>query len=102
LSTLETTKLRSDPAAALARAEATFKKKEEQRREGQQAMAEYQAQAAATREKTERLRALRLAREETARRQGPDVKRSPEAPVKRKPDAPVKRKPEAPARRKTA
>ena len=92
MSTLETTKLRNDPAAALARAEATFKKKEEQRREGQQAMAEYQAQAAATREKTERLRALRLAREEAARRQGAAVKPEPDAPVKRKLDAPATRK----------
>ncbi len=86
------TKLRSDPEAALARAEATFKRKEDQRREGEQAMAEYRAQAAATREKTERLRALRLAREETARRKGAEVKRKPDAPVMRKPDAPAKRK----------
>ena len=42
------------------RAEALFKK-EQQRREGQQAMAEYQARA--TQEKTARLRALRLARD---------------------------------------
>lgn len=92
MSTAETTKLRTNPEQALARAEAQFKKKEEQRREGQQAMAEYQAQAVATREKTERLRALRLAREEAARRKGPAVKRSPDAPVKRKADAPARRK----------
>ena len=47
-------------------------------------MAEYRAQAAATREKTERLRALRLAREETARRKGAEVKRKPDAPARRK------------------
>jgi hypothetical protein len=44
------------------RAEALFKK-EQQLREGQQAMVEYQAKLRAMREKTARLRALRLARE---------------------------------------
>jgi hypothetical protein len=44
------------------RAEALFKK-EQQLREGQHAMAEYQAELRATREKTARLRALRLARD---------------------------------------
>ena len=44
------------------RAEALFKK-EQQLREGQQPMAEYQAELRAAREKTVRLRALRLARD---------------------------------------
>jgi hypothetical protein len=44
------------------RAEALFKK-EQRVREGQQAMAEYQAKLDALREKTARLRALRLARD---------------------------------------
>jgi hypothetical protein len=44
------------------RAEAAFKK-EQQSRESQQAMAEYQAALDAMREKTARLRALRLARD---------------------------------------
>ena len=44
------------------RAEALFKK-EQQMREAQQAMAEYQAELQAMREKTARLRALRLARD---------------------------------------
>ena len=44
------------------RAEALFKK-EQQLREGQQAMADYQADLRAMREKTARLRALRLARD---------------------------------------
>jgi hypothetical protein len=44
------------------RAQSLFKK-EQQLREGQQAMAEYQAQLHAMREKTARLRALRLARD---------------------------------------
>ena len=51
-----------NPDPARARAEALFKK-EEQRREGEQAMAEYQAERKATLEKTARLRALRLARD---------------------------------------
>ncbi len=46
-----------------AQAEATFKKKERQAAEGRKAMAEYEAQALAVREKTARLRALRLAKE---------------------------------------
>ena len=44
------------------RAEALFKK-EQQSREGQEAMAEYQAEPRAMQEKTARLRALRLARD---------------------------------------
>jgi hypothetical protein len=44
------------------RAEAIFKK-EERLRERQKAMAEYEADRLATREKTARLRALRLARD---------------------------------------
>ena len=44
------------------RAEALFKK-EQQLCEGQQAMAEYQAELLVMREKTARLRALRLARD---------------------------------------
>ena len=52
----------TDVNRARDRAEAAFKKKEQQLREGQQAMAEYHAACAATREKTARLRALRLAR----------------------------------------
>ena len=56
-----------DPARA--RAEALFKK-EEQRREGEKAMAEYVAERQATREKTARLRALRLARDAAAQEPG--------------------------------
>ena len=44
------------------RAEALFKQ-EERLRNGQQAMAEYEAHRVAVREKTARLRALRLARD---------------------------------------
>ncbi|HEY7243911.1 MAG TPA: hypothetical protein VH678_08515 [Xanthobacteraceae bacterium] len=48
---------------ARARAEALFKRKEEARIEGDKAMAEYRAREQALRERTARLRALRLARE---------------------------------------
>ena len=47
---------------ARARAEKSFKK-EERAREGAKAMMDYEAEGRATREKTERLRALRLAKE---------------------------------------
>jgi hypothetical protein len=51
---------RSDEARA--RAEANFKK-EQRAKEGEKAMLEYQAQGRMIREKTARLRALRLAKE---------------------------------------
>ena len=50
--------------AARQRADAIFKKKEKALLEGQEAMKEYKANIEATREKTARLRALRLARDE--------------------------------------
>jgi hypothetical protein len=53
---------------ARARAEAQFKKKEQQARDGEQARAEYDAQQQAIRENTARLRALRLARDATRQR----------------------------------
>jgi hypothetical protein len=46
-----------------ARAEALFRKREAMLRDGQKAMAEYEARREAEREKTARLRALRLARD---------------------------------------
>lgn len=46
------------------RAEAIFNKKEEAQREGQRVMQEYRASVEAQREKTARLKALRLARNE--------------------------------------
>ena len=45
------------------RAEASFKRKQVQAREATKAMADYQAATIATREKTARLRKLRLAKE---------------------------------------
>lgn len=57
------------PDAARARAEANFKK-EERAREGAKAMMEYQANRRLVREKTERLRALRLAKEAAERKHG--------------------------------
>jgi hypothetical protein len=51
---------------ARARAEASFRK-EERAKDGAMAMTEYQANIRSVREKTERLRALRLAKEATDR-----------------------------------
>ena len=48
---------------AKARAEAMFKRKEEQATDGGRAWAEYQAERRALEERIQRLRALRLARE---------------------------------------
>jgi len=49
--------------AAKARAEAAFKRKEEQARDGANAWAEYEAKSRAIAENMERLRGLRLAKE---------------------------------------
>jgi hypothetical protein len=54
---------------ARARAEARFKK-DERAREGAKAMLEYEAEERATREKTARLRALRLAKEAADKKAG--------------------------------
>ena len=51
------------PDPAKAKAEASFKRKQEQARDGAIAMSEYIAEQAAIRARTERLRALRLAQE---------------------------------------
>ena len=50
------------------RAEASFKRKEQQARDGKLALSEYNAASNATREKTARLKALRLAKEEADRK----------------------------------
>ena len=55
--------------AARARAEANFKK-EERAKEGAKAMIEYQANSRLVREKTEKLRALRLAKEAAEKKRG--------------------------------
>ncbi|MGD0026392.1 MAG: hypothetical protein ABSC37_17525 [Xanthobacteraceae bacterium] len=52
------------------RAEKNFKQ-EERARDGRKAMTEYEAQARATREKTARLKALRLAKESQAQSEEP-------------------------------
>jgi len=52
-----------DAHQARDRAEAIFKKKQERLLDGQKATAEYEADRLATREKTARLRSLRLARD---------------------------------------
>ena len=45
------------------RAEASFKKQEQRAREGAKAMADYEAEGRATREKTARLKSLRMAQQ---------------------------------------
>ena len=52
----------TEPNGARARAEASFRK-EERAKEGAKAMMEYQANSRMIREKTERLKALRLAKD---------------------------------------
>ena len=53
----------STSSEAKARAEASFKRKEQQAKESAKGWAEYQAERRAEAKKTERLRALRLAKE---------------------------------------
>jgi hypothetical protein len=60
------------------RAEKRFKQ-EERARDGRMAMTEYETQARATRAKTERLRALRLAKEAQVQTEEPPAK-----PIKRR------------------
>src|SRR5215510_4816168 len=67
-----------------ARASALFNKKEEQQREGRKAMAEYEAAQQAMREKTARLRALRLARDAAGKQAPKDVSKQAPTPQARK------------------
>ena len=89
---------KSPKGEAQARAEASFKRKEERVREGKVAMAEYEASTRATRDKTTRLRELRLAKEaadlEAAKNAPPPVKPVKPAP-KVKPVAKAKPAPKA-------
>ena len=64
------------------RAERNFKK-EERARDGRAAMAEYEIQARAIREKTARLKALRLAKEAQAQTDDPPAKPSKPRPARR-------------------
>ena len=64
------------------RAQAAFHKKEAQAREGASAMAEYKAASNAERVKTERLRALRLAKEAAEREAAANAPPPPPKPVK--------------------
>ncbi len=76
----------SKSAKDMERAQAAFHKKEIQAREGATAAAEYKAAGMAERAKTERLRALRLAKEaadrEAALRAPPPPPPKPKAPAK--------------------
>jgi hypothetical protein len=55
--------LANNSKEARERAEATFKKQEQRAREGAKAMAEYEAEGRAMREKTARLKSLRMAKQ---------------------------------------
>jgi hypothetical protein len=63
-------------------AERSFKQ-EERVRDGRKAMAEYEVQARATRAKTERLKALRLAKEAQAQNEEPAPKKPERRTVRR-------------------
>jgi hypothetical protein len=65
--------LSTDTSAARTRAEANFRK-EERAKDGAKAMMEYQAQNAAMREKTAKLRALRLAKEAEEAKEATEAK----------------------------
>jgi hypothetical protein len=65
------------------RAERNFKQ-EERRRDGRQAMIEYEVQARAIREKTVRLKALRLAKEAQAQTEEPPAKPARQRPARRR------------------
>ena len=66
------------------RAEALFKKKQQQLQDGEQAMAEYQAERHGIIEKTARLRALRLARDAAHPRSGKGTAPTRALPAKTK------------------
>ena len=64
------------------RAERNFKK-EERALDGRKAMTEYEIQGRATREKTERLKALRLAKEAQTQTEEPPAKPTKRRPARR-------------------
>ena len=71
-----------DPAVK-ARAEALFRQREEQKREGQSAMDDYMTKQGAERAKTVKLRELRLAAEAKATSEPKEAKRKPASKAKR-------------------
>ena len=91
----EVTKLATNSKEVQARAEASFKNKEQQQRDNVKAMAEYQAAGRAEREKTARLKSLREARDAA----DAAAKNNEPAPAKKSQLAPAKKK-EAPAKNK--
>jgi hypothetical protein len=75
--------LSKNPKEMQEKAEASFKRKETQAREATKAMADYHAAGAATREKTARLRALRLAKEAADRETAAAAKSKKSAKTRR-------------------
>jgi hypothetical protein len=76
IAALETFTMNSDQTRQ--RAERNFRK-EERDRDGRKAMSEYEAQARATRQKTARLKALRLAKEAEDAKEAEETKEPKEA-----------------------
>lgn len=82
--------LANNSKAAQERADASAKKSEQRARDGAKAIAEYQAAALAVREKTARLKALRLAKEaaetehEVKNEPAPAKLRSPRSKIREK------------------
>jgi hypothetical protein len=78
---------------AKTRAEASFKKKEQQAKEGAKAMLQYQAERHAVREKTARLKTLRLAKEAADKEAADQQAAAKQAEAKSKPPAAAKKPP---------
>ena len=70
---------------AQAKAEASFKRKEDQARDGKKAAAEYEAERIALRERTAKLKGLRLARDAAAA-EAEAAKTKPEKKAEKKPE----------------
>jgi len=67
------------------RAEASFKKQEQRAREGAKAMADYEAEGRAMREKTARLKSLRMARQAAGKESEPATAGIPASAMKSSP-----------------
>jgi hypothetical protein len=80
------TTLANNSKEARDRAEASFKKQEQRAREGAKAMADYEAEGRAMREKTARLKSLRMAKQaagkEVVAESEPATSRSPSSAMK--------------------
>jgi hypothetical protein len=76
------TTLANNSKEARDRAEASFKKQEQRAREGAKAMADYEAEGRAMREKTARLKSLRMAKQASGEERAPAASGIPAAAMK--------------------